>query len=601
MDVQRFFLSHRDAAKETAIKKLSLLNKIRLLTDGYAILLFVLAFFISVSGGAIFESNITVPCFLAAFLYLAVFSRIRFSVPKEVFDEDESYVAEKDFPYLYSLARRTAKELGCSDNIKLALLGDSNAGIAKVGNFYSVQLGVILLNILTEQELYNVLIHEFAHMASENKNTEKVREYYNWIASGGNPHSGSNLTSKFFCLSDSLYCFEHYLYMYAVSIMKEVEADKHMISLGNAETAATSLLKLKYYDFYDWENGTCDHESFYKDEHFPKGFINKDIESFKKAVTERSELWNELVDVEILSRSASHPTLKMRLEYFGFPKASLLRPTFVEPAEEMKNALNYVEELIYKNNEEEYEERRKVYYLEPKEKVEQWEKDGKPIVAEEYSDVISALRRLGRTVEAKALCNRAIDELPLAAALYAYFMKGLFMLHSYDETGIDFIYKAIENNKNFLDEGLEVIGEYCCLTGQQEQLEVYRAKAVEFAQEQKDVYSKLDNLQKGDSLSEENLPGNMLEEILAFIKSNDKESVDKVYLVRKTITEDFFTSAFVIKFKKDIEDETKEDVMYKIFKYLDTCSDWQFSLFDYSNVEKVKVEQIKNSCVYNCD
>ena len=130
---------------------------------------------------------------------------------------------------------------------------------------------------------------------------------------------------------------------------------------------------------------------------------------------------------------------------------------------------------------------------------------------------------------------------------------------------------------------------------------MYRAKAVEIAQEQKDVYSKLDNLQKGDSLSEENLPDNMLEEILAFIKSNDKESVDKVYLVRKTITEDFFTSAFVIKFKKDAADETKEDVMYKIFKYLDTCSDWQFSLFDYSDVEKVKVEQIKNSCVYNCD
>ncbi|MEE1321728.1 MAG: hypothetical protein UHM85_09390 [Acutalibacteraceae bacterium] len=600
-DVQQFFLSHRDEAKKTAMNKLLLLNKIRSLTDCYAISLFILAFFISVSGGVIFESNVTLPCFLAAFIYLAVFCRIRFPIPKEVFDEDETYVDEKDFPYLYSLTREAAKELGCSDNIKLALLSDSNAGIAKVGNFYSVQLGAVLLNILTEQELYNVLIHEFAHMASESNSTEKAGEYYNWIVSGGNPHSVSNLTNKFFCLGDYLYAFEYNLYMYAASMMKEVEADKQMICLGNAEAAATSLLKLKYYSFYDWENGTRDYEPFYKEDHLSTGFINKDIELFKKAVTEHSELWNKFIDVEIISRKASHPTLKMRLEYFGFSEVSLLKPDFPEPIEEAEKALNYVEELICKNNKEDYGEIRKVYYLEPKEKVEQWEKAGKPIVAEEYSDIISALRRLGRTEEAKALCDRAINELPLAAALYAYFTKGMFLLHSYDESGIDFIYKAIENNKNFIEEGLEVIGQYCCLTGKQEQLDVYRAKAVEIAQEQKDVYSKLDNLQKGDSLSEENLPDNMLEEILAFIKSNDKESVDKVYLVRKTITEDFFTSAFVIKFKKDAADETKEDVMYKIFKYLDTCSDWQFSLFDYSDVEKVKVEQIKNSCVYNCD
>ncbi len=58
------------------------------------------------------------------------------------------------------------------------------------------------------------------------------------------------------------------------------------------------------------------------------------------------------------------------------------------------------------------------------------------------------------------------------------------------------------------------------------------------------------------------------------------------------------TSAFVIKFDVQTDADIQDEILHKIFCYLDTCSDWQFSLFNYLSVANVKVETIENSCVY---
>ena len=49
----------------------------------------------------------------------------------------------------------------------------------------------------------------------------------------------------------------------------------------------------------------------------------------------------------------------------------------------------------------------------------------------------------------------------------------------------------------------------------------------------------------------------------------------------------------------DTDDDTRYKILHKAFNYLDTCSDWQFSLFDYDDVKNVKIEDIAGSCVYS--
>ena len=51
--------------------------------------------------------------------------------------------------------------------------------------------------------------------------------------------------------------------------------------------------------------------------------------------------------------------------------------------------------------------------------------------------------------------------------------------------------------------------------------------------------------------------------------------------MRKTVSETFFASVFIIHFYGGT-DAQRDEIMHKIFRFLDSHpSDWQFSLFDY--------------------
>jgi len=598
---QHFIYSHRDRAEETAARKLAMLKKWSLLTDCYAVLLGLVGLCIAVCSGIGYSSGSAVPfCFAASLLLMCAFSRIRFPVSRKVFDQDRTYISEEEYPHLYAIAKKAAKTTGCSDQIRIALMPDCNAGIAKVGKIYSVQLGVILLGALSEEELYSVLLHEFAHVTQQNRQALQQRRYRSWLEEGKIPHYASGITERFFDFFDVFYEMQFLLYYYAASIVIESAADQAMLLSKKPEAVGSALVKLKYYELFQWEKGTQDEPCIYQPETPESQMMAKELASFLQAMKQRSGDWQRLRNVEIQSRSATHPTLKLRLEALEIRDPQpLVIPTDSDYVQECKKALDFVDGLLCSDLTEVYEEYRKAYYLEPKELVEQWEAADKPLVAEEYSDIVWALRQLGRNRDAIELCERAIAELPAAASCGGYFIRGCHRLHCYEEAGIADIYFAIENNSNFLEEGIDAIGAFCCLTGNQEELDIYREKAIALAQLQKDQYSQTETLTKKDHLSEEHLPEGMLEDILSYIASVDEGQIEKLYLVRKTITEDFFTSVFVVRFALDAPDEECDKLLHKIFRYLDTCSDWQFSLFDYRDVMNVPVYEIKNSCVYS--
>lgn len=600
-DLQQYVYSHRDSAEYMAAKKYTQIKKLRIATNIYTICLAFFAFGTAFCTGILYTTDMgTTFCMLSALFFLAALSRIRFPVPKIIFDEDHSYISVSEYPQLYNLAKKAADTLHCEGNIRIAILDNFNAGIARIGNTYSVQLGAILLNTVSQEELYSILLHEFSHMASENDSANKEMDYNTWICNGTNPHYLSRITSSLFCYLDTVYNLQFSLYQYASSLLNETTADRAMVTYGSPVATASALLKIKYYNLYLWEKGTYDEECLFAPEKPNNLLLTTEIESFKHAMKLRMNEWNYLVNVEILSRNASHPTLKMRLEALGITSYQILETINSDAYNaECSKTLQYVEELIYQERIKTYEETRKMNYFNPKQMVETWEASGKPVIAEEYADINFALRQLGRNTEALELCDRAISELSsISEKCYAYYIKGCFLLHQFDASGLDYIYHAIENNKNYIDEGLAIIGEFCCITGNQKELDIFREKAIELAQKKKDVYYQIGELNKTDQLTAEQLPDGMLNEILSYISTIDEECIQSIYLVRKTITSDFFTSVFVIRFDVGTSDETQEKIMHKIFSYLDTCSNWQFSLFNYLDVADVKIEKIANSCVY---
>lgn len=599
-DLICFIVSHRDAAEQTALEKQRFLRNWRRWTALYAQIPLLLGICAAFSGGVLYKSETsTLIVMLSALLILCTLSRIRFAPAETMYEEEEAYIKEADYPCLYAVIKRAAEKAGSSDRIRVALMPDYRAGIILRGDVCELFLGVLLLNTLSEDELYHILLHEFTHAKKQTGDLRRAQSLYDWISGGRTPHFGSGITELFFRYFDGVYHFQYNLYRYAASIQEETEADLAMSRWGDAQVAASALLKIKYYELFSWESEATPEKNIYTEEKPVEDMLTRQLERFQQAIQSRQEQWNVLIEKEILSRSASHPTMKMRLQMLG---VAVPRVMVQESAEaygaECGRCLTYVEKKLCEQRQAYYEEEREQNYLEPKTLVEDWEKAGKPLVAEEYGQIVQALHLLCRMEDMVQLCQRAIDELSPAAACQGYFIRGCYRLYCYEDAGIDDIYFAIENNKNYLDEGLQLIGNYCCLTGNQEALEIYRKRSVEYSQADKDMYSQIGVLSKNDRLSSEKLPEGMLEEILAYIRSVEDGQIENIYLVRKTITDTFFTSAMVVRFAEGAEEEECQRIMQKIFAYLDTASGWQFSLFDYRDVARVKVEKIDGSCVY---
>ena len=535
-----------------------------------------------------------VPAYLLAYVCLiCAMARIRMKIPRQIIQQ--SCVDREDYPYLYAMAEKARDDLGCTGEVKIDFSSECNAGLAVSDGTNYLALGVILLSVLTEEELSAVLHHEFGHAAASTEAIEKQSQYSLWLNSAASGFIMDFLMMAFFGFFDVKYAMNYRLYEYAVSLRQEFSADQAM--LGDPAAAGSALLKLAYFDYYYWEN--IRDPNLYASETMTRTSVRSRIEDFRRAVSRRSQAWNRMASEEIQSRSASHPTLKARLEAMGIGKMETVPGHCSETyRSEVDKALNYVDDYFYEAMTPEFEERRQVFYLEPLEAVRKWEADGRPLEPETFTDLLLAFRALGRYEDMEALCDRAIAELPLYSSHDAWYLKGTLLLHRYDPKGIDCLYRAMEANSNHIEEGLEVIGRFCCLTGRQEELKEYRKKALELAQKDMDAYSHMEALEKSDNLSPEQLPEALMASLMDFLRQAEPGLLDRVYLVHKQITADFFTSVVVLRFRKDADPKKREDLTHSTFRFLDNTTDWQFCLFDYEEVRHVHVEKIPGSCIF---
>ncbi len=592
---QNYIASHRDEAYKTVEQKKKTLKRIHTLSRAYAIL------FILCGAILVFSYQGT-----AVFAFLASFILIRTGLANfyPFINNDElegvELISEEDYPVIFGLARKAADRVGWKKEIRITIECSFNAMIARGDGYCLVNLGVLLINNLTEDELYAILLHEFAHMKAPTIYNEKGVAH-KWLSCPYVLLPYEKLSIYMIDYPATLWQFNHNMYMYASSIMLETDSDKAMLLCGDIEAAASALLKVYYDEMHQWEKGTYDTDSLFVSEEYNRGTVRRELALYKKAVEKHAELWNGYAKVAIISRATTHPTLKMRLETLGVSEMKILTvpPSLAYKAEQDK-AVEFAEDLFAKRfeTEEKYADIREREYVKPKELIEEWENAGKPIVAEEYADVIDALRTLCRNTEANEVAKQAMEVLDEGASHYAHYMYGAFLLHCFNDEGIEYIYKAIETNTNYFHEGMHYIGAYCCMTGNQERLDEYRQRASELGQEYEDKYGKTGYIVKDDTLVTEKLPDGLLEDILSYINRIDEGVVERIHLVRKVITEDFFTSAFVITFTPETELEQLRGIMHKIFHYLDTCYDWQFSLFCNTDVPMDKIIAVEDSLVY---
>ena len=440
------------------------------------------------------------------------------------------------------------------------------------------------------------MLHEFSHVERKNDEINDLIVYANLVQ--------EDETVEFGILPyiylHARFAFEFLSYQYVCSLMNEDSADSAMLRHGNPEVAASMLIKLKFSELYQWERGTYDEETLFESESLSEDCIHKPLRFFKERMKLRAEEWIKMIDSEILSRNSTHSTAKMRIEGLGVKELKLVEKNDTpEYLAEVEKAVLHIEKLLYKTLLPEYETVRKMNYVEPKKIVDEWERAGKPITRENYQNIVVALFTLNKIEEFVNLCCQVIENIPEPANYFAHHMYGIYLLRTYDERGIDHLYKSIELNHNNWAEAMQTIGEYACIVGKQDELDKYRERALELTKKEINVYDKMNSLSGKDKLVEEKLPEGMLSDFLAYVSSVDEERIDKIYMVRKVIDDENFVTCVIVQPRKKVSPESFGEVMDKIFQYLDKSSDWQFSLFDIRFLAGVNPGRINNSLVYN--
>lgn len=607
----QYMLSKRERAEETYRVQLQKMQRMRksgvLLAVFYGVAGGVLAGTAGVIFGMTLAAGGKNGYLLVAFavyafiLLLVAFCRLPFQVPKVYFRENKTYVREKDFPALYALAKKAADILGCEGEIHIALLGDMQAGIAEIGNMISVQIGAMLFAELSEKEMYAVLLHEFAHIVSDRKSaSSKESAYANRLTNDDRVTVLDAVTGLPFRYHEIKYMMEYQLFRYACSLVSESNADRAMQKAGREE-AASALLKLDYFDLFLWEDNAKDHECFlYTNEQPPANYVELVLEKFDQAKEQRKEFWNELLGKEIIARSASHPTLQMRLDALGIQNKAILEvPADDGLKEDRARAIRYVDEQISEDLSNDFANKRKQKYLDPLARVEKWRNAGEPISPEGYPDLLEDMYTVGQTQEMLRVCDRVLQEVCGSAAANARYQKGCMLLYSLDKRGIGLVYDAISENGNYAEEGFVLIGTYCCRTGNREGLEEYRRRSLEYMRTEAKAAEAAKELRRGDRLLPDDLPESMQRNIVRKVLAIDERGiVQAIYIVKKIIGNGA-VHAVILQFTQQAAKNYKaqNEVFHAVFRYLDSMSE-QFVLFDYYDAKAVRPELMENACFY---
>ena len=374
-DIQNTMLRQRQLAQEASGALLFKLQSIRRATVVYAVFVWLLGACAALFAGMMYSvsTGIFYPClFYAGLVFYAAYSRIYKPVPPEI-NPNIPVLNRADYPQIYDAVDRAASALNCRGDIIILLSMDCNASILKTGNTYYLQIGIVLLNILSKEELYSICLHEFSHVADKNRANDFEMRYGAWV-SEGKPHSKLMLfVTNVFTFFDVYYLFNHMIYSYATSVVRESEADRDMLVHGDAKAAASALLKLSYDDKFQWENGIDDDEPMFASETPDPHFLSGRIAVFKAAIEARHADWDAMIDLEILPNNASHPTKKMRFEILGIEKPELIEDTSSpEYRAELQKALDFADQK-FAEGWVNYEQSRKEAYLEPLARVTAWQ------------------------------------------------------------------------------------------------------------------------------------------------------------------------------------------------------------------------------------
>ena len=609
---QALFDRHAEACRQDPEAVLRQFSDMEAVPIFMLVLYFLLTFAIGVTagmagrGGDSFSEilgTVMVGAVCAYLLYMPLL-RLFALVPKRL--NKEALVPVTLLPTLQAMAKQTADSMGLKGAVRLEITRDCECDVNRIGRTYVVFLGTRLLSVLTREEMQQCMLMAFDLFTHTKQNRQVLRRYRLGMLGTADLRRETFAFDLFFSYADAYLEWEYDLYSSALKRYFERCAYERVQKGGDPGAAVQALAKRGMWRYFAFEYVHFHSKPFYEEPTPPAHFEQDVCHSFRSACQSRWRTWLDMLDRELHKTGDKEPLFReerVLLDPDGHSvteRCGLLELDTPYGEEVMKAICEVADVQLHQEISVNYKKTREREYVELLRIAEAYESSPEGYSTPELSPVINAYRDLGRLADAEALCDGIMErETNPFALAHAIYFKGMCMLHRYETEGVDLIYRAIDLNKNYMQDGFELVEDYCTLCGLADEYATFRRRAD--IQMSAHAYNQegASYLVSGDYLEREEGLGDMLPDILGYMEQVSEGCIRQVYLVRKVVSEDFFTSAFVVNFEYGISEEQIRKVYVAIFNYLDAYPvDWQFSLFVYDRETERAVKQVEGSLVW---
>ncbi len=537
------------------------------------------------------------------FLYMPLY-RLFEQIPHRL---DKRFLVRDGYlPTLEALAKKAAEAAGIKGPVQLEIVRDCDCIVNRFSGTYVVFFGTRLLAVLTEEEMYQCLLMTFEFYAQRKESRKIMRRYRISMLGAAHIRRETFAFDLFFSYVDASMEWEYEYCLLAFKRYIDRCAYDRIKQVGSPLSATRALCKRSMWRYFAFEASCSWNKPLYADPEPPKQYELDLCNSFRRGLDDHYGRWVDMLMKEIRPATDYSPLFRdewpfLAPDWYASMKDWTPMDAKSPYGKEVAKAIKKVGDYLLRNEiSGNYEATRQREYLEPLRITEAYEADPTGYTTPELSPIINAYRDICEYEKAEALCDRIMEtETNQFALAHAIYFKGICMLHRYETEGIDLIYRAIDLNKNYMRDGFEMVEEYCTLGGLEHEYAAFHRRSDIQLSAHAYNHEVAGNLSPRDHLIKEEALGDMLPDILAYMEGAANGCIREIYLVRKVISEDFFTSAFVINFEHGTSEENLRRTYQAIFNYLDAYPvDWQFSLFVYDRATEAAVKRVEDSLVW---
>lgn len=396
---------------------------------------------------------------------------------------------ESEFPLIYATAREAGKKSGCNLKIKIYFYGD-DASVSVCGDSAIICVNHLYAALLTRDELYSIMLHEFAHIVNadvkRNKAFYRAEQRFDSDGNGGNPivTFGKVL---FLPLPACAILIKTNAYKTFATRHHETEADKALNS-GDKQNSANALIKTEMIALFQQDTHRELEYDFFAPEQPTGDYAERELALFMKHREKYGEQWCAEIERKLPARSESHPTFSKRIQALGCESYDAYTVEVDEKyIDEQKKIISFADRCMNKINENNYAEMRESAYIERKKLIDEYNQiieNGEKIPDNRFYDFILAFYGIDDDI-ALSLADKAIN-MPNPEIAKYYKASILFKRNDGSCIGLFKDVVAHTDNEELASVCVDRIGEFALKSGDEKLLEEYRGSMPEALQEARD-------------------------------------------------------------------------------------------------------------------